>query len=108
MPPRIVTIVDPASGAAARVLPELGFNCFSFKPVVEGKPVEVIWSAEGFESGTLRSTASGIPILFPFAGRLQGSALDYCGRQMPLVIDSRLGFAIHGFVHNRPWRVLAE
>ncbi len=108
MPPRIITIVDPASGAMARVLPELGFNCFSFQPVVEGQPIEVLWSAPGFESGTLRSAASGIPILFPFAGRLRGSSLSYGDRQVPLVIDSRIGFAIHGFVHDRPWRVLAE
>ena len=108
MPPRIITIVDPGSGATARVLPELGFNCFSFQPVVEGQPIEVLWSAAGFESGTLRSTASGIPILFPFAGRLRGGSLRYGNRQVPLVIDTRLGFAIHGFVHNRPWRVLAE
>ena len=108
MPPHIVTIVDPATGTAARVLAEQGFNCFSFRPVVEGQPVEALWSAEGFESGTLRSTASGIPILFPFAGRLRGSSLRFAGRQVPLVIDSRLGFAIHGFVHDRAWRVLEQ
>jgi aldose 1-epimerase len=108
MPPQIVKLVDPATGASAQVLPSLGFNCFRFQPVIGGRAVDVLWSAPGFESGKLRSTASGIPILFPFAGRLRGSALRYGGRQMPLVVDSRLGFAIHGFVHNRPWRVIAQ
>jgi aldose 1-epimerase len=108
MPPQIVKLVDPASGASAQVLVSLGFNCFRFQPVIDDRPVDVLWSAPGFESGKLRSTASGIPILFPFAGRLRGASLQYGDRQMPLVVDSKLGFAIHGFVHNRPWRVIAQ
>ncbi len=108
MSSQIVTLVDPASGGTARVLPELGFNCFSFCPLLDGEPVEMLWAAPGFESGTLRSTASGTPILFPFAGRLSGTSLRFGDREVPLVIDPRQGCAIHGFVHNRPWRVLSQ
>jgi aldose 1-epimerase len=102
----MITIVDPASGAIAKLLPTLGFNCFSYAPIVAGEAVELLWSAPGFESGAARSTSSGIPILFPYAGRLSGDTLQFDGRQWPLVIDERQGRAIHGFVHNRPWRVV--
>jgi aldose 1-epimerase len=104
----MITLVDPASGALAKVLPELGFNCFSYAPIIDGEPVELLWSAPDFESTGMRPTASGIPILFPFAGRLRGTKLRFGGHEWPLVIDERLGFAIHGFVHNRAWRVVAQ
>jgi aldose 1-epimerase len=116
MPP--ITLVDPATGSIARILPDVGFNCFSYAPVVDGEPVEVLWTAPDFETSrpaggpkgypTPRPMASGIPILFPFAGRLRGTALHFGGRTIPLVIDSRLGFAIHGFVYNRPWRIISQ
>jgi aldose 1-epimerase len=104
----MITLVDPATGAMANVLPQLGFNCFSYTPIIDEEPVELLWSAAGFESGSLKSTASGIPILFPYAGRLSGTSLRFEGGQWPLVIDQRQGYAIHGFVHNRSWRVVAQ
>jgi aldose 1-epimerase len=102
----VVNLVDPTTGATARVSPCVGFNCFSFRPVLNGEPVELLWSEADFDSGHARSTRSGIPILFPFPGRLSGSALRFGDREVPLVIDPKQGCAIHGFVHNRPWRVL--
>ena len=104
----MITLVDPASGALAKVLPEVGFNCFSYAPIIDGEPVELLWSAPDFESGGMRPMASGIPILFPFAGRLRGTTLRFGGHEWPLVIDERLGFAIHGFVHSQVWRVVAQ
>ncbi len=106
MPP--ITLVDPATGSIARILPEVGFNCFSYAPILDSEPVEVLWSAPGFESSGERPTASGIPILFPFAGRLRGTTLDFQGRTIPLTIDPRHSVAIHGFVFNRPWRIVSQ
>jgi aldose 1-epimerase len=112
MPP--ITLVDPATGSIARILPEIGFNCYSYAPIVDGETVEVLWTAPDFETsrpagaGTPRPMASGIPILFPYAGRLRGTTLRFADRTIPLVIDPRLGFAIHGFVCNRPWRILSQ
>jgi len=102
----VIKLVDPATGATARVIPSVGFNCFSFQPVLDGDSVELLWSEAGFESGQGRPTRSGIPILFPFPGRLSGSTLRYGDREVPLVIDPKQGCAIHGFVHSRPWRVI--
>src|SRR5258707_12428701 len=104
----MLTLVDPASGALAKVLPEVGFNCFSYAPIIDGEPVELLWSAPDFEYVGTRPTASGIPILFPFAGRLRGTKLAFGGHDWPLVIDERLGFAIHGCVPKRAARVVAQ
>jgi aldose 1-epimerase len=103
-----ITLVDPATGSLARILPEAGFNCFSYAPILDGEPVEVLWSAPGFESSGERPTASGIPVLFPFAGRLSGTSFEFAGRTIPLTIDPRHGVAIHGFVFNRPWRIISQ
>jgi aldose 1-epimerase len=106
MPLDLITLTDPITGAAARILPAVGFNCFSFQPLLDQEPVELLWSEESFSTGAGRSTRSGIPILFPFPGRLRGKTLRFGDREVPLVIDPKQGCAIHGFVHNRPWRVL--
>lgn len=102
-----ITLRDEQSGSTARVLPGYGFNCYSFCPVVEGQPWEVLWSAPGFDSGTLRPSHSGIPLLFPFPGRLRGTRLDYDGRNFTIGESTDPhGNAIHGFALRRPWRVV--
>jgi aldose 1-epimerase len=66
----------------------------------------VLWAEDGFETGTRRPSGSGIPILFPFPGRISGTSLDYQGRHYALEEGDGRGNAIHGFVLNRSWRVV--
>lgn len=116
----IITIADPSTGAAARIAPGLGFNCFSFTvpnatgprataPQATGPhaggALETLWAAENFTAGTERPSGSGIPLLFPFPGRIRGGKFTFQGRQWSLPGDDGRGNAIHGFVLNRPWRV---
>jgi aldose 1-epimerase len=101
--PEIVTLRDAATGSGARVLVGFGFNCFEFKA-----EVDVLWAEEGFETGTKKPSGSGIPILFPFPGRIAGTTLHYQGRDYQLEVGDNLGNAIHGFVHKRPWRVIEQ
>lgn len=103
-----VTISDTTSGARAKVAPSMGFNCFSFEPSTPAGPLEVLWTAADFLSGTGRPSASGIPLMFPFAGRIRGTAFCYEGRTYHLEAGDGLGNAIHGFVIARPWRVTAR
>ncbi|HUY31288.1 MAG TPA: aldose 1-epimerase [Pirellulales bacterium] len=101
-----VTLHDDQSGATAKILVQHGFNCYSFRPAPAGEPIEVLWAAADFEAGQGKPSHSGIPILFPFAGRLRGSHLTYQGETYPLGSDDGRGNAIHGFVLNRPWRIV--
>jgi aldose 1-epimerase len=101
-----VTLTDSATGSAAQILSGFGFNCYSFRPVVGGEDIEVLWSEPEFVTGQAKASHSGIPILFPFPGRLRGSHLAYEGHTYPLGSDDGLGNAIHGFVLNRPWRIV--
>lgn len=103
-----ITLTDAATGSTAQILPELGCNCFSFRPAIGGEAIEALWAEPGFAPGH-RPSRSGIPILFPFAGRLRGQTFRYDGRDYALA-DVQLNGpnAIHGFVFNRPWRVLRQ
>lgn len=103
-----IVIRDGASGAEAEVLAGFGFNCFRFRVPVDGQRIDAIWSEPGFENGDKRASGSGIPILFPYPGRLRGKTLNWNGREYRLEGDDGRGNAIHGFVHTRPWRVVEQ
>lgn len=106
MPIEVITISDSGTGSSAAVAPALGFNCFSFAPVVGETPVEVLWHDPNFREGNTRPSRSGIPILFPFAGRIRGGQYRYRGRDYQLETNDNQGNAIHGFAYTRPWRVI--
>jgi len=104
----VVTIRDAVSGSSARILPGVGFNCFDFQAVVDDQTVSVVWAEEefGIESAL---ALHGIPILFPFAGRLQGNSFTFEGQEFSAEgAIAANGNVIHGFVISRPWRVIAQ
>jgi len=105
MSDEVVELVDAAAGSRAVVFPARGFNCASFQVLDGDEQVELLWKAEGFESGAARPTSSGIPLLFPFAGRLAGTSFEFEGRRYELNAGDPLGNAIHGFACFRPWKV---
>jgi aldose 1-epimerase len=103
-----ITITDPQSGSQAKILPGFGFNCFSYRAAHDGGETELIWSEPGFERGDKRASGSGIPLLFPYPGRIRGKTLQWERREYSLEGDDGRGNAIHGFVLARPWRVLQQ
>lgn len=108
MTPQIVTIQDASSGSSAQVLVSLGFNCFRWQPVCADGARDVLWCEPGFEAGDKRPSASGIPLMFPFPGRIGGARFQFAGRDYELEPGDGMGNAIHGFVLNRPWKVVAQ
>jgi aldose 1-epimerase len=101
-----VALRDERTGAAATVLVGFGFNCYQFCVQRPGGPLEILWSEDGFASGQKRASGSGIPLLFPFAGRLRGTVFHWEGREYPQAAGDGRGNALHGFVLDRPWRIL--
>ncbi len=106
MTAEIISLVDAQSGASARILVSLGLNCFQFQVPGAAGPLDVIWSEPGFEKGDKRASGSGIPVLFPFPGRIAGTTLTWQGQSYALEAGDGQGNAIHGFVHERAWRVI--
>lgn len=103
-----ITISEAATGARAKILPGRGFNCFSFAAPTTAAPLEVLWSVPDFAEGGGRPSGSGIPLMFPFAGRIRGVTFDFEGKSYSLQAGDGLGNAIHGFVIDRPWRITAR
>jgi aldose 1-epimerase len=103
----IVNLTDQ-TGAKARIQTAFGFNCYSFRSLIGGQEFETLWSAEGFERDKSRASGSGIPLLFPFPGRIRGVVFTWKGKEYPQTAGDGRGNAIHGFVHERPWRVVEQ
>jgi aldose 1-epimerase len=101
-----VMIADEQAGSTAKILVGFGFNCYSFQVPRRDGELEVLWAAADFESGRERPSGSGIPILFPFPGRIRGGVYTYRGKRYELDANDGLGNAIHGFVLDRPWRLI--
>jgi aldose 1-epimerase len=103
-----ISIEDP-SGAQARVLPELGFNCYQWQVPINREPRELLWFDPLLLEGKAKPTRSGIPILFPFAGRIRGTQLTFEGHNYDIAdtLDD-FGNPIHGFVLKRRWRVVEK
>jgi aldose 1-epimerase len=101
-------VLRDSSGSVAEVAPALGFNCHRFAVPHAQKVVEVLWREASFLEGTGKASRSGVPVLFPFPGRLPGKSLSWQGKTYELGSDDGRGNAIHGFVHTRPWRVISQ
>jgi aldose 1-epimerase len=108
MTPEIVTIRDPASGSAAQILVSQGFNCFRFAAIARNRLVEVLYAPPDFATGEGRPSRGGIPLLFPFPGRIPGTSFTWEGKQYALEPGDAFGNAIHGFAMWRPWRVIEQ
>ena len=102
-----VEIRDPG-GSAATIHAGFGFNCTRFSVATDGDLVDVIWSEPDFSTASA-AMLSGMPVLFPFGGRLVGTSFRWRGTEYTVtdgIIEN--GTAIHGLVLNRPWRVLEQ
>lgn len=96
-------ITIEAQAESAVIAPEAGFQCRSYRvgslDVVAGpKDPEADWKAHPFRSG--------IPILFPWPGRVADGRFSYRGREVQLPInDPSHNCAIHGLTYNRVFQV---
>ncbi|MCU0880194.1 MAG: aldose 1-epimerase [Pirellulaceae bacterium] len=106
--PELVELHDSASGTLATIDVTQGFNCFRLAARQGDKLVEVLYAHPDFAAGGQRPSGSGIPILFPYPGRLPGMTFSWQGRDYPQEAGDPHGNAIHGFVLRRAWRVLEQ
>ncbi len=108
----VLVITDTRTGSTARILPDLGFNCFEFKTFLAGQRVDVIDASPQFESGREKPSGHGIPLLFPFPNRIRGGRYSWEGEDYEIPASDAshdaTGNAIHGFCLDRPWRVTSR
>lgn len=92
-----------AQAERAVIVPEAGFQCRSYRvgalDIVAGpQDPATDWKAHPFRSG--------IPILFPWPGRIRDGRFSYRGREIQLPInDPTHNCAIHGLTYNRVFQI---
>lgn len=91
-----------AQSERAVIVPEAGCQCLSYSvgalDVIAGPPSPDSWRVHPHRGG--------VPILFPWPGRIAGARFTLKGREYSLPINEpALGHAIHGFACERPFRV---
>jgi len=94
-------------GGRAKILPEFGLNCVDLTLRDGSETVPVLWAPEGFAKGKQQGYLGGLPVLFPFPGRIRDGAFCFRGRTYRLPVIDGMGNALHGQVVNRPWKVTA-
>lgn len=103
-----VQLRDKSTGTSANVLVGLGFNCYRWVVPSEDGPRDLLWAEEGFATGEQRASGSGIPLLFPFPGRIGHGEFEYGGKTYLIPHDAGRAHALHGFLLNRPWRLVDQ
>ncbi len=102
----IHTLVDEASGASASILPSYGFNLFDLRLPAKGEIRRVIVANDDFAASPQKPARNGIPILFPFPGRIRDGRYSFEGKDYELFIEPDKVHAIHGFALSAPWDVV--
>ena len=103
-----IFILDDGAGGRAEVWPSLGFNCFRWQAVRDGRTLDLLYTDPAL-FGDGRPTRSGVPVLFPFPNRIRDGRFTWDGKEYHLPIDDPARKnAIHGFACRHPWRVVGQ
>lgn len=91
-----------AQSESAQIVPSLGCQCLEYRV----GSIEIIAGAPSLEALRAAPFMSGIPILFPWPGRVAGGAFVWRGRQHALSPnETHRGHALHGLVYQRAFQV---
>lgn len=104
-----VLLRDAEAGSEALVAPGCGANCVSFSVRHGGQSLAVLETPPTPDDLKTRRFRGGIPVLFPFPGRVRDAAYRFAGERHQLPRTDRGGVHhIHGVVVAAPWRVVAN
>jgi aldose 1-epimerase len=99
---------DAATGASATIWPAFGNNCLAARlPGGDGRLTDLVLEPESLEEVRRQPSWWGVPLLFPWPGRIPGGEYEFGGQRYRLPAVDASGNAIHGFAKDRPWRVEA-
>ncbi len=102
----ILTLRDHESGAEATIVAGLGANCVAWSVTHQGQRVEVLETPPSADDLRTRRFRGGIPVLWPFPGRVREARYNFDGHEYHLPRTDKGGVHhIHGVVVQAPWRV---
>jgi aldose 1-epimerase len=103
----VYVLEDVVARSEVWVAPSLGFNAYRFSVEPEDHGVAIIDPPPTLAELAASPAGYGMPVLFPFPGRIPGGRFRFAGRQYKLEKSEERDYAIHGFVMSRPWQVVA-
>jgi len=96
-------IAIEAQSERAVIVPEAGCQCLSYRVGT----LEIVAGPAGPELFLEHPHRAGIPILFPWPGRIAGGRFEFKGREYLVPINEPArGHALHGFACERAFRVV--
>jgi len=104
----VYVLEDAQARSQVWVAPSLGFNAYRFSVEPDGHEVGIIEPPPTLGELGAYPSRYGVPVLFPFPGRVAAGRFAFRGRLYELERRVANGNAIHGFVYDRPWHVLAS
>lgn len=97
---------DEKSGAEALIIPGLGANCVAWAITHQGQRLEVLETPPTPEDLRTHRYRGGIPVLWPFPGRVREARYNFEGVEYHLPRTDKKGVHhIHGVVVDAQWRV---
>ena len=75
----ILTLHDRESGAEATITPGLGANCVAWAVTQNGQRIEVLETPPNADDLRTRRFRAGIPVLWPFPGRVREAQYTFAG-----------------------------
>lgn len=102
----LVRLSDPHGGSVAWVCPEAGGNTIAFARWVDCQWRHVLF-IETPAAQLARPTRYGCPVLFPFPGYVRNARYLWRDSTRTLPVNGPDGRShVHGFAHDRAWRVV--
>lgn len=102
----VLTLYDHESGAEAAIAPGLGANCVAWAITHNGQRLEILETPPTADDLRSRRFRAGIPVLWPFPGRVREAQYSFAGHTHHLPRTDKGGIHhIHGLVVAAPWRV---
>lgn len=102
----IIILRDTNSGAEAHITPGIGANCVGWSVTKNGQSYEVLEHPQNPPDLKSSKFKAGIPVLWPFPGRVRDARYNFRGQEYHLPITDKGGIHhIHGIVINSAWRV---
>ena len=90
-----------AQSEQAVIVPAAGCQCLSYR----AGALDVVAGPASPDAWREHPHRGGIPILFPWPGRVSGARFTFEGREFRLPVNDPLGHSIHGFACERAFRV---
>lgn len=90
-----------AQSEQAVIVPAAGCQCLSYR----AGTLDVVAGPASPDAWREHPHRGGIPILFPWPGRIAGARFTFEGREFRLPVNDPLGHSIHGFACERAFRV---